>query len=100
MKRKKKRSAKKGRRKQRKAQATPAWCDFERVELLRQMAKALSTATGIKYNVDHVIPLQGELVCGLNTPENMEVVPARYNLLKGNTFDVEGEDNGEQSDTL
>jgi 5-methylcytosine-specific restriction endonuclease McrA len=44
----------------------------------------MSRATGVRYAVDHVIPLQGEEVCGLHVPWNMEVITQDDNLKKSN----------------
>jgi hypothetical protein len=38
-------------------------------------------------NVDHVIPLQGDTVSGINVHEDLQLLTATENLLKGNSFD-------------
>lgn len=66
-----------------KLQATPTWADHDLIADLYQLA-AIYTAAGIKAHVDHVVPLRSKLVCGLHTPDNLTVLPARDNIAKGN----------------
>jgi hypothetical protein len=53
-------------------------------------AKYYTKLTGIKYVVDHIIPVKGKNVSGLHVPTNLRVMPALLNTIKGNTFDNAG----------
>ena len=54
---------------------------FEEALLLREDRKV---ATGIKWHVDHIVPLKYKFACGLHVGSNIQVVPARWNVLKKN----------------
>ena len=41
-------------------------------------------ATGFKWNVDHIVPLNHKIACGLHVADNFQVVPARWNFQKMN----------------
>lgn len=80
-------AAKTARRRASKLKATPPWLrkqDFEEIKELYEIAKAFKLYTGEEYHVDHIIPLQGENVCGLHVPWNLQVIPAKENLNKSN----------------
>ncbi len=61
----------------------PRWVDREQLRGFYTVAQRLSTCTGIKHHVDHILPLRGKLVSGLHVPWNLCVVPAVINLRKG-----------------
>jgi 5-methylcytosine-specific restriction endonuclease McrA len=67
--------------------ATPKWLTAEQkmeIRLKYRLAIELSRRLGVPHAVDHIIPLQGEEVCGLHVPWNMEVITQEQNLKKSN----------------
>lgn len=69
--------------------ATPRWADKERIKAIYEESRRISAESGIKHNVDHVIPIRGNLVCGLHVPENMRIILASENVRKSNKYEVE-----------
>lgn len=67
-----------------KLQATPKWADLEKIKEVYVEAQRLTELLGIEMHVDHIIPLQGELVSGLHVPSNLQILPAVENLRKSN----------------
>lgn len=71
------------RRQAAKLRATPAWLtknDISEMTLVYSRAAAL----GPGWHVDHIVPLQGQNVCGLHVPWNLQVLPAPVNVRKSN----------------
>lgn len=67
-----------------KLNATPKWSELDKIQVLYEKAKWLESLTGLKYHVDHIIPLKGENVCGLHVWENLQLLEASINISKGN----------------
>lgn len=70
--------------KARKINATPAWANLFFLEEAYDLAVLRKAATGIDWHVDHIVPLNGKTVCGLHVEHNIQVIPKRLNLQKGN----------------
>jgi hypothetical protein len=64
--------------------ATPSWANFKAIEELYKQAGTLSKTNSIKYEVDHIVPLQGKTVSGLHVHWNLQVIPTAKNRSKGN----------------
>jgi len=70
-----------------KKKATPAWADSKKIEHIYIFAKAKEHLTGNKMHVDHIIPLQSDIVCGLHVENNLQILSAFDNISKGNKLD-------------
>jgi hypothetical protein len=80
-------SAKDARRRAAKLRALPKWltkAEHEQIKELYEVARMFKLYTGQEYHVDHIVPLQGDNVCGLHVPWNLQVIPARENIQKSN----------------
>ena len=61
-------------------QATPSWADRKELQYIHKLAAERGLV------VDHIVPLNSELVCGLNTGDNLRCIPAKLNAFKGNRY--------------
>ncbi len=67
--------------------ATPKWADMQKIADKYEFAAQLKYLTlGIEYHVDHIIPLNNPIVCGLHVENNIQVLRKDLNLKKRNTF--------------
>lgn len=67
--------------------ATPLWLDGSHLEYIQgvyRLANKLGTLTAQPMEVDHIVPLQGENVCGLHVPWNLQILHQKINRRKNN----------------
>ena len=73
-----------------KNQAIPAWANLDKIkEIYKKCIEMNKNTDGVKYVVDHIIPLQGENVCGFHVENNLQIITEIKNLQKSNKFDPE-----------
>lgn len=72
------RSATENKRRANKIKATPKWFESDKVLDLYAQAKNLGL------EVDHIVPLKSDIVCGLHCWDNLQLLDRELNLKKGN----------------
>lgn len=66
--------------------ATPPWVSMREIRMIYLEAERRTIDTGRQHTVDHIVPLQHPLVCGLHVPWNLQVMLAKDNFAKNNRF--------------
>lgn len=74
-----------------KLQRTPKWLTKEQLQEIKEFyieAKELQWLSDPTdpLEVDHIVPLQGEIVSGLHVPWNLQILPKSLNCEKSNKF--------------
>lgn len=64
--------------------AMPSWADLDKIKELYRYSRFLTESTGIRHEVDHIIPLVSDIVCGLHWEVNMQVITMQENRRKTN----------------
>lgn len=71
-------------RRAKKLRAMPSWANEFFISEAYDIAKNRTLITGIEWHVDHIVPLNSKVVCGLHTEQNLQVIPAAINCSKSN----------------
>ena len=64
--------------------AIPRWANEFLISEIYDLAVRRTKLLGTEWEVDHIVPLQSPLVCGLHTEQNLRVVPRTVNRTKSN----------------
>ena len=67
----------------------PKWLtqkDIDEIKTIYEKAKLLTEFTGEKWEVDHILPLQGKKISGFHTPNNLKIILKTDNAKKNNKF--------------
>lgn len=70
----------------RKIHARPSWANDFFISEAYDIAAKRSAVTGINWDVDHIVPLRSAIVCGFHTEQNLQVIPHKVNVSKGNRY--------------
>jgi hypothetical protein len=73
------------RRKQR-DKSMPQWANKKAIQKIYAQARYLTKITGINHEVDHIIPSNHPLVCGLHIESNLQILTETENRIKSNHF--------------
>ncbi len=66
---------------------TPVWADLKKIA---QIYKDCPPG----YHVDHIFPIKSDKMCGLHVENNLQYLPAKENISKGNRVTLEQQLNG------
>ena len=74
--------------------AIPKWADFPKIDAMYREASRLGM------HVDHIVPIQSKIVCGLHVHDNLQLLDPKANFGKGNRFwpDMPGLENQSRKD--
>ena len=67
--------------------STPKWLSnkaYKQIEEKHETKQKLQDDTGVVYEVDHIMPLNNKICCGLHVPWNLKVITRTENRKKGN----------------
>lgn len=75
-------------RRKKRDKSAPPWADKKAIRAVYIKARQLTVETGIKHEVDHIIPSTHELVCGLHVENNLQILTESENIRKSNSFTI------------
>lgn len=66
--------------------STPPWANRRAIAALKREARRRSKRDGVKWHVDHIVPLTHSRVCGLTVHWNMRVITGAENAARSNRW--------------
>lgn len=71
------------------AERTPSWANFKYMNIFYKIAKEEQLRTQRKVHVDHIVPINSKIVCGLHCEFNLQILFAEDNIRKSNHYSLE-----------
>jgi len=68
--------------------ATPDWSNDNIIKMIYIERNEMNKISNLTYHVDHIVPLNHPLVCGLHCEDNLQIIESSLNFKKSNRFDV------------
>lgn len=69
-----------------KRKAVPSWANLEDIKYYYEAAELYTIMSGVEYQVDHIVPLQSKIACGLHCQFNLQVLTKTENVSKQNRY--------------
>lgn len=69
-----------------KLKAMVSWADEREIEKIYEMAHRRTKETNERWEVDHIVPVQSKLVCGLHNEFNLQLLRKSDNIRKHNRY--------------
>ena len=66
--------------------ATPKWASLKLIEEQYVLAASKTAELNVPYEVDHIVPINSDVVCGLHCEHNLRVIPKKDNMKKRNVL--------------
>lgn len=66
--------------------SAPPWVNRKELLAMNETAAALTKASGVLHVMDHIVPVNHPLVCGLTVPWNLQIITWRQNAAKSNKW--------------
>ena len=69
-----------------KKRAFPKWADEVKIKEIYAECQKINDCTSIEHEVDHIVPLQSDYVCGLHWEGNLQIITGFDNRVKLNRY--------------